>query len=72
MPKVINDRSKCISCQACTTVCDQWVMDPDGKARVKSVELKSGQDKYVLELKSLGCHEEAASICPTNAIRVVK
>ena len=54
------NKDDCIGCAACTSVCDNWVMDGD-KAKPIKTELSDS------ELKK---NKEAEDICPVNAIKV--
>ena len=59
MPYIIkHDEEKCIVCGACVAVCDNFVMEGD---KVKVVKEK---------VDELGCNEEAANVCPTQAITI--
>ncbi len=59
MFKIIQDREKCIGCGACVSVCDNWKMDDDGKAKLKKTEVEE-----------VGCNKEAAEICPVQCIKI--
>ncbi len=54
------DKEACISCSACTSVCDNWIMD-GGKVKPKKTT--------ILE-KELKSNKEAEDICPLDAIKV--
>jgi len=54
------DKEACIGCQACASVCDNWIRDND---KVKPKKNKIPED----ELKS---NKEAEDICPVNAIKI--
>jgi ferredoxin len=61
--KVFVDKEKCIGCGACVAVCpDVFELKDDGKSHVISSEACE---------KTCDC-EEAASICPVEAIKVTK
>ncbi len=60
--KIKFDREVCIGCQACTSVCDNWIRDGD-KVKPKKLEISEN------ELKS---NKEAEDICPVNAIKIEK
>jgi len=58
--KVTVDKDTCIGCGACTTQCDNFEMK-EGKSHAKQTEVD--------EIK---CNQEAADICPVEAIKVTK
>lgn len=58
MYKVKVDKETCVGCGACT-MCENFEMDNDGKAR----PIKS-------EVEELGCNKEAEDLCPVQAITV--
>ena len=58
--KISIDRSKCIGCQACATLCsDNWKIDDDGKA-----------SPIKTDVKEIGCNQKAADGCPVKIIHV--
>ena len=60
--KIEVDKEKCIGCGACASQCpDNFEMESgdDFKAKVKNAEVDD-----------LGCSQEAADICPVQAITV--
>jgi len=62
--KVSVDHSKCIGCGACTSQCDNFEMvDVNG-------EQKANPKQEIVEEK--GCNEEAAGVCPGQAITVTE
>lgn len=62
MPKVTVDKDACIGCGLCADTCpDVFVLGDDGKADVKSQEAAAA---------NLSCAKDAASTCPTEAIKV--
>jgi len=53
------DKKKCIGCGHCATICSEvFIMDKDGKAKVKK-----GQEK-----SKLPCVDKSIEECPTQAI----
>ena len=58
--KIKVDEEKCIGCGACAASCDNFEMN-EGKAVAKKKEV----DK-------LGCNQEAADVCPVEAIKIKK
>lgn len=59
--KIKFDKGVCIGCGACTSVCDNWVMERD-KAKLKKTEISEN------ELKG---NKEAKELCPVGAIKIV-
>jgi ferredoxin len=59
--KISVDAEKCIGCGACTATCDNFELKDDGKAHAKKKEVSN-----------LGCNQEAADVCPVQAITVKK
>ena len=58
--KITVDKEKCIGCSACIVQCDNFELK-EGKAVAKKSEVKEQ-----------GCNQEAADICPVDAITVEK
>jgi len=59
MFKIIQDREKCVGCGACVSVCNNWEMGEDGKAKPKKTEVEE-----------VGCNKEAAEVCPVQCIKI--
>lgn len=59
--KIKFDEKACIGCGACTSVCDNWVMERN-IAMPKKTEISEN------ELKG---NKEAQDICPVDAIKIV-
>ena len=58
--KIIVDPEACVGCGACTSVCDNLVMDDEsGKAKPKQAEVDE-----------LGCNKDAQETCPVDAIKL--
>jgi ferredoxin len=71
--KIIQIRKKCIGCSACVAVCPTyWSTAPDGLAKLKGGKTnpKTGNDE--LEVKSIGCNNEAVAACPVQVIKIKK
>jgi len=58
--KIKFNKEACIGCGACTSVCDNWVIESD-KAKPKKIS--------ILE-KELKTNKEAEDICPVDAIKI--
>jgi len=59
--KVEVDREKCIGCESCCALCDNFEIDKEAKARPK---------KGIVD--ELGCNKEAAESCPMKAIKITE
>jgi len=71
--KIIQERKKCIGCGSCVTLCPKyWEMGEDGKAHLLNSEFDSQKDIEKLEVKEIGCNQEAADICPVQCIHIKK
>ncbi len=70
MVKVIQEKSKCIGCGACTAVCPDWQMGKDGKAEPKGA--KQIGELVILEVKDIRCHQKAADTCPVQCIKIIE
>jgi ferredoxin len=57
------DEEACVGCGACSATCDEGfeMKDTDKGQRAKAKKS---------EVDSLGCIEEAAKVCPVNAIKI--
>jgi ferredoxin len=62
MAKVSVDKDLCIGCGLCADLCSNvFQLEDDGKAGVKSQEAAQAE---------LACAKDAASTCPSEAIKV--
>ncbi len=59
--KIVQEHEKCIGCGACASICDNWIIGNDGKAKPK---------KTTISEKELKCNKDAESSCPVNCIHV--
>lgn len=60
MFKIKFDKEECIGCGACTSVCDNWIVD-NGKVKPKKIQISE---------KELKNNKEAEDICPVKAIKI--
>jgi ferredoxin len=58
--KIEVDKEACIGCGSCAAVCDNFELE-EGKAYAKKTEVDE-----------IGCNQEAADICPVQAIKITK
>ena len=78
MPKLIQERWKCIGCGACVAVASEfWDMAGDGKSVMKPKHTaKNTKDGEMHEgditAHQLAPNEEAVNICPVSCIKVQK
>lgn len=61
--KIIQEHEKCIGCGACTTICKNWILDDDGKAHPKKIEIN--EEEYE-------DNKRAAEACPLHIIHIEK
>lgn len=59
--KIEVNKETCIGCGACAANCENFEMKDDGKAHPKNVEVDE-----------MECNQDAADICPVDAITVKK
>ncbi len=62
--KIVIDMEKCIGCGACAAQCPEnfeMMSGDEYKAKVKKAEVSD-----------LGCSQEAAAVCPVQAISIKK
>jgi len=71
MPKIIHERKKCISCEACASICPAIfeMSEKDNLATLKNSKEKNG-GIFELETDNVDCAKEAVNICPINIIRI--
>lgn len=70
MAKIIQEHKKCIGCGSCVAVCPKyWEITDDGKAKPIGSKLNNKGD-YELEIKKVGCNQDASDTCPVQCIHV--
>ncbi|RJQ32778.1 ferredoxin [Candidatus Parcubacteria bacterium] len=80
MVKVTHSLDNCIGCGSCAAVCPKfWDMDYEkGKAVLKDGKKSppaGGGEEFELEVtneEDIKCNQEAADVCPTQVIKVIK
>jgi len=78
MPKLIQERWKCIGCGACAAVAgDFWEMADDSKSRMKikhaTKKTKDGElDEGELKANEVAPNQEAVNVCPVTCIKIQK
>lgn len=71
--KIIFERKKCIDCGTCAALCPKhWEMSKENKARLKDAEHNPKTNNEELEVKEVGCIQEAADSCPVECIYIIK
>ena len=71
--KIIFERQKCIGCGTCQALCSKyWFLEEDGKVSLKNAKENYKTGNQELELKEVGCNQEAADSCPVQCIHIIK
>lgn len=71
--KVLLDLKKCIGCGSCSTACpDVFDMGDDIKAHIKNSTVGEPELEERELKETVDCIEEAANICPVQAILIEK
>ncbi len=72
MIRLTHYRSKCIGCNACVEVAaDRWrISKKDGKSVLLGGKEKNSVVSLLVEDDELGANTIAATMCPTNIIKV--
>ncbi len=71
--KVIYEKEKCIGCGSCVALCPKyWELNKDGKAKLLNSKNNPKTGNEELEIKEIGCVEEAVQSCPVQIIHIVK
>jgi ferredoxin len=72
MPKVSQEREKCIGCGSCAALCPKyWEMAEDGKSKLLNSKPREG-GIFELEVENIECNQEAADACPVQIIHIIK
>ena len=72
MPKIIQEREKCIGCGSCAALCPKyWEMSEDGKSKLKN-STPNAEGNHELEVEEIECNQEAADACPVQIIHIVQ
>lgn len=74
MIRIIQQRDKCIGCNACVEAAPyRWIISKkDGKCILKGAVNKKGFHAVVVEDDELDDNKRAAQNCPVNIIQVLK
>lgn len=64
MSKITLDKSKCIGCGTCWSLCDKFFEEGEEN---KS-KLKGGEEE--MDTEELGCAQNAAEACPVQCIKI--
>ena len=71
MARIIFEKSKCIGCGSCAAVCPKyWELEEDGKVHLKNSKPNPKNKNEELEIKEVGCNQEAVEACPVQCIRI--
>ena len=72
MPKIIQEREKCIGCGTCVAICSDFcTMGEDGKATLKNSK-DNGNGFFEADVDDIGCNKEAVDACPVQIIKIEK
>ena len=73
MITVTHNRSKCIGCRQCVSVCPEyWYIDDDGKAMLRNSTDKKGIFVGKINEEDEKCMQEAEKLCPVHIINIEK
>ena len=77
MAKVIHNVEGCIGCGSCAAVCPKfWDMNYEAmKAVLKGGKKNEQTGEFEIEVggdEDLKCNQEAAEVCPTLVIKIIK
>ncbi len=71
--KIILDKSKCIGCGSCQAVCPKFFeLREDGKSHLVRENPDLEDEKEKIEVEKVGCANQAAEVCPVQAIQIEK
>ena len=71
--KIVHERERCVGCGSCAVLCPKyWKMAEDGKTHLLNSKFDPGKKEWLLEVKTAGCNQEAADVCPVQCIRIEK
>lgn len=72
MSKVILEKSKCIGCGTCVSLCsDYFELTEDGKSHLKQSRFISEKEIEELEIENGNCIQEAIEACPVQSIKII-
>ena len=73
MITITHNRSKCIGCSQCVSVCPEyWYIDDDGKATLRNSIDKRGTFVGKIDDDDLPQMQEAEKLCPVHIISIQK
>ncbi|MDD4990399.1 MAG: ferredoxin [Candidatus Pacebacteria bacterium] len=70
MPKITLDKTKCIGCGTCWSLC-ATVFEPgeEGKSHPKGAKKNNNIEE--VEIEEVDCAKEAAEVCPVQCIKII-
>lgn len=69
--KIVFERQKCLDCGSCQAVCSKyWKLAENGKAELLGSKQNPKTKNYELEVKNIGCNQEAVDSCPVQCIHI--
>jgi ferredoxin len=71
--KIEHDRSNCIGCGACASICpSRWYMNKDTKADLIDSTKVDGWEHLDISSDEFKTNLECAEFCPVNVIHIIK
>ena len=73
MPKIIQERDKCIGCGSCATIAPDYFELDENDGLANLIKGKAAKGLFTREIKKIDSSiKEAVSICPLEIIKIKK